>query len=219
MLTDKIVLKTTNPDELKTNRSFKIAIQLSRLSNLIRANQRQYLRIPNDKDPANMRDRFELILYHGAIVYEAIKTLLRYSKDLKNLPTWCQESETVKRLYKEWNNNKSFTNKYLKTVRNKLLFHYDIAAIERVVSEYRFDSEEIIFAEASSDSKIRLAFMLADQIILHYLMEQIDDNVDYDNRWGYFEERLLGISEDLSNVIEGCTIDLIKDYAYIQEHQ
>ena len=133
MLTDKIVLKTTNPDELKSNRSFKIAVQLSRLSNLVRANQRQYLRVPNDKDPANMRDRLELIFYHGAIVYEAIKTLLQYGNDLKSLDTWYEEKESVQRLQKEWNDNKSFTNKYLKIVRNKLLFHYDIAAIESVI--------------------------------------------------------------------------------------
>ena len=38
--------------------------------NTINANYRHYLHIKYDENPSNMRDRIELILVHGAIVYE-----------------------------------------------------------------------------------------------------------------------------------------------------
>lgn len=217
MSADKIMLRHDNPEKLKCNRRFRIAIQLSRLLNALRANQRQYLRMPDDDTPANRRDRLELILYHGAIVFEATKTMQNYGGALSQTETWEERQDTVHRIQVETNNSNSFTQKYLKLIRNKLLFHYDITAIDEVLKDYPLD-KDIVFAEAASESMLSLTFVLADKFVLYYLIQQIEENLSATENWEFFEERLLEISEDICTVLYGCIIDLIKNCAYIEEN-
>ena len=217
MSIDKVIIRHENPEELKSDRRFKIAVQLSRLLNTLRANQRQYLRVPDDGDPANKRDRFELILYHGAIVYEAMKTITSYGADLSQTATWRELQDTVQSLQEETNNPNSFTQKYLKLIRNKILFHYDVAAIEGALQGYPLSSDQV-FAEATSESILNLSFVLADEFILNYLMQRIKEKSSANEKWAFFEERLFEISENLCSVLYGCFIDLIKGFAYIEEH-
>lgn len=214
---DKVIIRHENPEKLKSDRGLKIAVQLSRLLNTLRANQRQYLRVPNDRDPANKRDRFELILYHGAIVYEAMKTINSYGADLSQTATWGELQDPVHSLQEETNNPNSFTQKYLKLIRNKLLFHYDIAAIDGALQDYPLSSD-LVFAEAASESILNLSFVLADKFVLNYLVQRIEEKSSATERWAFFEERLFEISESLCSVLYGCIIGLIKGLAYIEEH-
>jgi hypothetical protein len=131
-------------DKLRKQRDFKLVVQLCRMLNTILANQRQYLRIPNDDNPANKRDQRETILYHGAVIFESVKTLLSHSSKLKELDSWKIQNIAVQKIQKEFNNQKSFTQKYLEPIRNKILFHYDTEVIEEILRNYTL-TEETIF--------------------------------------------------------------------------
>ena len=139
-----INLTCNNIDKLRKQSNFKLAVQLSRMQNTILASQRQYLRIDVDNDPANKRDRFELLLYHSAVIFESIKTLLSYSSQLKKLDSWKIQNIAVQKIQQEFNNDKSFTQKYLEPIRNKILFHYDTEVIEEILRNYTL-TEETIF--------------------------------------------------------------------------
>ena len=173
---DRIRIACNNIDKLKKQRDFKLAVQLSRLLNVIRAKQRQYLRINNDDDPANVRDRLELILYHGAIIFEPVKTILCYSKQLKRLNSWINNIVAVQRIQREFNNNNSFTQKYLKPIRNEILFHYDIDIIGRILEDYPL-AQNAIFAEAKSERTLDLAFVLADELLINLVIQNIEEEI------------------------------------------
>ncbi len=213
---DRIKISCDNINELKNKRSFKLAVQFSRLLNIIRANQRQYLRIENNNDPANIRDRIELILYHGAIIYESIKNILGYSKDLNKLEVWSEHETKVKRIQNEYNNKASFTIRYLKPIRNKILFHYEIGIIENMLENYQIP-ENVTFAESKSEKSIDLAFVLADELLLNYIVQYITEQESEADKWGYFEDQLLKISKDLSDLLYDFILELLGDYIYIEE--
>ena len=213
---NRIRISGDNIDKLKKQRSFKLAVQLSRLLNVIRANQRQYLRINDDDDPANVRDRIELILYHGAIVYESLKTLLGYSRDLKQLKSWSDNSITVKKIQSEFNEQKSFTKKYLEPIRNKILFHYEIEVFDSILENYAL-SQNAIFAEAKSERTIDLAFTLADELLVNYMIQRIEEPISESEKWGFLEEKLLEISNDLSSLLYDFVLELLSGHFYIEE--
>lgn len=215
---DRIRISCNNIDELKEQPDFKLAVQLSRLLNVIRANQRQYLRINNDDDPANVRDRLELILYHGAIIFESVKTLLCYSKQLKRLNSWINNIVEVQKIQREFNNNQSFTQKYLKPIRNEILFHYDIDIIGRILEDYPL-AQNAIFAEAKSERALDLAFVLADELLINLVIQNIEEESTESEKWGYFEEKLLDISNDLSNLLYDFVIELLGEHLYIEERR
>jgi hypothetical protein len=193
---------------------FKLAIQLSRLLNVIRSNQRSYLRIEDNADPANRRDRLELVLYQGAILYETIITLFKHSRELKSLNTWLQEADRLRRIQNEHNNKNSFTNRYLKIVRNEILFHYDFSAIDKISDFYPL-VDNIEFASSSTEKMIDLAFILSDEILINYLIDKIDEPILSENKWAFFEENLLNIAEDISELLYGLIINILSDYISI----
>ena len=213
---DRIRIRSDAIGTLKKQHRFKLAVQLSRLLNVIRSSQRHYLRIENNADPANTRDRLELILYHGAIVFEAVKSVLEHSRELMALPTWSQEAEKVHRIQHEHNDQNSFTRRYLSIVRNRILFHYDSSVIEEVLDAYPL-SDGAVFAAASSESTMDLAFLLADELLINYLVRRIEEPVPDADKWGLFEDSLISISNDLADVLYGFVLDLLQDCIYIDE--
>ncbi len=202
---------------LEKERRFQLAVQLSRLINTIQANKRQYLRIPEDDDPTTLRDQIELILYHGAIVFEAIMTVARYAADLCTLAAWSSNSDLVKRVQMEGNEKNSFTQKYLKPIRNKVVFHYDIEAVEAVLSGFQL-SKDASFGEAKIKRDRDIAFVLADEIVLHFAISVIKERTTDNDRWDYFQETLLRVSDDLVKLLLLLTVELAYDFTKIEEN-
>jgi len=209
-------IKIVPREGLQKERRFQLSVQLSRLVNAIQANKRHYRRIREKGDPASFRDQIELILYHAAIVFEAVATVTRHSQDLSKLATWSRHADLVKRLQTEANDRQSFTQKYLKRIRNKVSFHYDAAAIESVLSGFLL-TEDTSFAESKSGYDRELAFVLADEVLLHYAISPIDERDTDNERWDYFQETLLSVSDGLVELLLLLTIELARDFTVIEE--
>ena len=191
-------------------------MQLSRLINAIQANKRHYLRIREDQDLTVLRDQIELILFHGAIVFEAITTVGTYGRDLSALGAWSSHSDLVKRVQIEANQNTSFTQKYLKPIRNKVVFHYDIDAVEAVLSGFQL-LDDASFGEAKTKRDRDIAFVLADEILLHFVIDPIEERKTENDRWDFFQERLLEISDDLVELLLWLTIELAQGFTEMEE--
>jgi hypothetical protein len=211
-----INLTCNNIDKLRKQSNFKLAVQLSRMQNTILASQRQYLRIDVDNDPANKRDRFELLLYHSAVIFESIKTLLSYSSQLKKLDSWKIQNIAVQKIQQEFNNDKSFTQKYLEPIRNKILFHYDTGVIEEILRNYTL-TEKTIFAEAKSEMTFDLVFTLTDELLINFLMQSIEEKNTESEKWRYFLEKLLEISNILSGLLYDFIIELLGEHLSIEK--
>ena len=203
-------------DGLQRDRRFQLSVQLSRLINAIQANKRHYLRIRNDDDPTSLRDQIELILYHAAIVFEAILTVVKYSRVLSNLEAWSQYAALVSKVQAEANNKASFTQKYLKRIRNKVSFHYDIHAIEEMLSGLAL-TRDTAFAESKSGYDQELAFTLADEALLRYAISTISERDTDKDKWEYFQETLLEVSDALVELLLRLTVELARDFTTIEE--
>jgi hypothetical protein len=145
-----------------------------------------------------------------------VKTLLCYSKELKRLNSWINNTVAVQRIQREFNNKNSFTQKYLKPIRNEILFHYDIKIIGKILEDYPL-AKNAIFAEAKTDRTIDLAFVLSDELIINLVIQNIEEESTESEKWSYFQDKLLEISNDLSNLLDDIVIELLGEHLYIEE--
>ena len=80
--TDKMKLRATvKPDKIDgitKNDDFILAIQLSRVVNGLRSNFRSILGVSNDKKLIETKDRIDLLLIHGSMLYEAVNIFVSY---------------------------------------------------------------------------------------------------------------------------------------------
>lgn len=205
---DEVRIISSDIDGLREEARFAIALQLSRFVNALRANQRHYLRAMDGNDPASIRDQIELVLHHGAIVFEASKTLLEYQEQLSQTEAWSERRETVNVFEAELGDFKSFTHRYLKYIRNKLAFHYDIDELTKTLRAFPLD-EHRVFAQAQSDKQIDLAFILVDEILLESLLSRMTEKDTEQANWAYFQETLMDMSRQLASLLQELILDLI----------
>lgn len=151
-----------------------LSTQLSRIINVIQANNRQYLRIIRNGNSLTIRDQIELILYHAAIIFEGIEAIKKEKSILFKLKCCLNNPELVKNIKNEIKPT-SFTQTCLKKIRNKLLFHYDRDIIDESTITSIIQKEEY-FAESESGCDSELVFILADNILLSYIFTLINGN-------------------------------------------
>lgn len=204
---EEILIIGPDLEVLKNDERFAIALQLSRFVNVLRANQRHYLRIVEEHDPASMRDKIELILHHGAIVFEAEKTMLDYGGELERTPTWSSKAAAVNLIKAEFGDQMSFTHRYLKFCRNKLAFHYDDAVLKRTLRDFPL-KDHPVFAQALSEREMDLAFVLVDEILLESLLSRMNERSTEKEKWAYFQDELLRISDNLAGLLGDFILDL-----------
>ncbi len=195
-------------------RMFSLAIQLSRMKNIIRSNQRQYLKIDPDGTPTDKRDRLELILYHGAIIYEATETILKNSSTLKNLQAWKSKLAGIKKMKQDF--ERGFTHKYLQLIRHKLVFHYDQLPLNEMLSITKI-ARNTEFASAVSEKEIDLAYTFADELILNYLISKLDTGKNDKEKWEFFLIELLERSGQLTKLIDALMLDILAEYTVVVE--
>lgn len=195
---------------------FSLAIQLSRIKNIIRSNHRQYLKIDSSGSPTDKRDRLDLILYHGAIIYEATETLIKNSNTLNNLQTWKNEMASINKMKQDF--ERGFTHKYLQIIRHKLIFHYDKLPIGEMLLTTKI-KRNTEFASSVSEKELDLAYTFADELILNYLISKIDTGKkDNDKeKWKYFLSELLKRSEQLTKLIDTLMLDILEEYTVVVE--
>jgi len=208
--TYKVKIKKYWIKELKSSEDFILAVQLSRIVNSLRSNLRSYINVSNDDELLDLKDRLDLLLIHGAMLYEAIREFSSMSKWLSQFDCWKQNAEQVKALQKENNNRDSFTNTVLKSIRNKIFFHFDRQIITEALHKFNLN-EEPVFILGKSTSRKDMRYTLADDLVLTYLVNLLPQYEDMFERYKEVKGKIIELSDEVCSVFDNIIGEVLKD--------
>ena len=98
-------------------------------------------------------------------------TLERNFSELEKLPCWKSGQSQVDYVRHQLFAPDSFAKTVLKTIRDKIAYHYDISVIRDIIDEYPLQ-DGIRFGEAESVSGVDLCFPLLDEMAMHYIIKR-----------------------------------------------
>lgn len=210
MTTYKVKIKEDYIEKLKSSEDFILAIQLSRIINSLRSNFRSYINVSNSDDLLDLKDRIDLLLIHGAMLYEAIHEFSSMSKRLAKLVFWRKNAKQIKMLQRENNDKDSFTNTVLKSIRNKIFFHFDKKVIRDALSKFNLHDEPV-FIIGKSTSRKDMRYSLADDLVLTYLVNLFPKYNDMFQRYEEIREKIIKLSDTTCSVFDNIIGELLKD--------
>jgi hypothetical protein len=202
-----VVLRMRDAEALKANPKFILGLNLSRLYNALNANMRHYQRIGTD-NPADKRDRIERVFYHAAIVSECLTTLKKNYTSLEDLPCWKSDQNQVQYVKRQILTPDPFAETVLKTIRDKIAYHYDISVISDIIEQYPLH-DGIRFGEVESESGIDLCFPLLDEMAIHYVIKRYAPEKPEAEVYDSIMESLVDNSNNLLWTLKELITDLI----------
>lgn len=192
---------------LRTDEDFVNSIQLSRLVNAIRAAQRNYLRIPDNGNMANTRDRIEYQYYYASLVYEATKSLLDLGGKLKHLRAWQDNAPLIKELHRERNGADTYFTKVLAVIRNTVIFHFDKDAVDQAIGAFPVsDRMDLMIAETRMNRD--MATPLAQNLVLNYVLSKDEGPRTGGEKYDEMLRYVTGLSTNVVHVANGCIIEV-----------
>ena len=150
---------------LKSDDRFLAILTLSRAVNALRFCQVAMLGPKEADTPSASRQRINGFLFSSSVLYEGLLAVDQIRKHLRNYTSFKSSFQPL--LGSE--QVRSFRTGYLKTLRNKLVFHFDKEVPNG--PQGTDDSTVVKFATAIGDTAGELYFDLADRIALDYLVE------------------------------------------------
>jgi hypothetical protein len=195
---------------MKSSKAFIIGLHLSRLYNALNANTRNYQRILTDNS-ADKRDRIERVFYHAAIVAECYVTLQKHQFDIGNLPSWSSNQSQVLQVRQQLASPDSFVKTVLKTIRDKIAYHYDLSVIRDIIEDYPLE-DGIRFGEAESASGLDLCFPLLDEMAIQYIIKRFHPDRPEIEVYESILENLVVNSNNLLWTLKELITDLIADH-------
>ncbi len=208
---ETIRLRADNIDSLKSDGSFILGLQLSRLYNALNASHRVYLSITNDKNPANQRDRLEHILYHAAIISTSITTLHKNMQQISSLPSWNSDNLNISFIKEQMEDEQSFARTILRLIRDKVVYHYDDKVIREIINDYPLYNG-VRLGQAKSKSGIDLCFPLIDEMILAFVLKEYQPEETEIDSYESFLDELANISNCLFQVLMELVTDIMGVY-------
>ena len=169
-------LKEIHPTAVKSSERFILGFELVRLYNTLTASQRSYLRICNNRSPANQRDRLEQMLNYGAIIFECVNTLGKLKTRIEDLESWNKSIPEIDSTKSQISDQHSFTRTVLKCIRNKVIFHYDESVLREIIRDYPIKTGTVLGKARTRKSK-DLAFVLIDEMVLSYVLTKYKPKV------------------------------------------
>ena len=92
-------------NQIKNHEMFITAVQLSRIINSLNAVSRMYMRVPDNGLLTNAKDKFEVMLIYGSLLYEGLHEFRRLCRTLHFLPSWGLHQAEVDFLNQEMGHN------------------------------------------------------------------------------------------------------------------
>jgi len=204
----KVTIKKNCIKELRSSEDFILAIQLSRIVNSLRSNFRSYINVSNNDDLLDFKDRIDLLLIHGSMLYEAIHKFSSMSKRLSQLNYWKNNIEQIKELQGENNKKESFTNTVLKSIRNKIFFHFDNEVISEALGDFVLVDNQI-FARGRSTKCKDMLYTLVDDLILNHLVQLCPEQMDPCKKYEKIEKKIIELSRKLCSIFDNITKELL----------
>jgi len=213
----KIFITKEQFNSLKDNINFLNAIRLSRIVNAIRASQSFIHRSIKDNTSRGLRDKFEAIQYYGAVLFEGMKTFHSMKKQLEPLEEYKENISDINYLFKELENDNTFSKKILKRIRNKLVFHFDKDVFLKAISAMDLPSDTFIIIEGDSEKNIDTNAQSVTMLYFNYLISFIDKDISDIDKLTFIYEQIDMLSKKLLTVIENIIYGLLNSIAESEE--
>jgi len=206
----RAVIKPNKEKEVLKSEDFILAIQLSRVVNGLRSNFRTYLGVKNSAKMIAVKDRLDLLLIHGSMLYEAINVFISHGKRFKDLKVFEENREGFKQIQKQFGDKNSFKNTVLERIRNKLFFHFNQKVVPDTLSKMPFP-DGITFLRAISRSNKDIIYTLADDIVLTFLTDFDDAKKEGIEIYKSIEGQIIELSKTLGDLIDKIIAELLED--------
>jgi hypothetical protein len=202
-------------DSLKKDVKLLNALRLSRIVNAIRASRSMVTKFINDNTSSGSRDKFEAILYYGAVLYESLKTFHEMKEQFNQLAEYKANSEDIKYLCSEFENKSSFTRTILAKIRDKLVFHFDKDVFMKTISEMDLPNDELIIVEGDSGTNIDTNYSATTMLYFHYLFSFINKDIPDKDKLIFVYENMDLISGKICKTAESIILGLLKEHVAI----
>jgi len=183
-----------------------------RMDNIITTLQSLFYRVlvlDKEDTVSNKRDRLELILYYGAVLYESLKTFYDTKDLLKSLEEYKRNVEDINYLFQEWENPASFTKSVLAKIRDKLAFHFDEDVFPEAILKFDSNDDKIQILEADSEKSIDVNYSFILVLYYNYLLSYASKGNSDEEKLKYIYDEMNSISVKLRKVIEKITGELL----------
>lgn len=200
--------------ELKNDKQeLLFIIQLSRIVNSLRSNLRSYIAVDETDIIKMTKDRLDIILIHGSLLYEAIGAISIHGRRIKCCKIWNEISEEYKYFNKQNGDKKSFRNTILNKIRNKLFFHFDLSELLNTLQHFNFDND-MKFIISKTESIGDLIYSFADDLVLTYIT-QLDDTSSHDiKELVTIQTTIIDMSHRICSLCENILKELLEDKSY-----
>lgn len=217
----KIVVKKEYLPSIKNDKRFINAIQLGRILGAIRYNKILHAEISKDKE-ANTSLQLHLLLNHAALVYEGITTFKKTKSNFENLDYYKKNLDKIKIILDEAKNKKSFTNKILKKIRDKIAFHFDEDVTKeilgRIVDDSLKERTDVVLISGKSERIKDITYLLADNVNINYVLILINGKgISEREKFKILSKNLLELSGLFCEILDVLIPDLIEDYCVLKE--
>ena len=209
----QVFIKKECLNELKNNNDLLILIQLSRIVNSLRSSLRSYMAVENEDIVIKTKDRFDIILIHGSLLYEAIKALSKHANRFCSLKIWDNISEECKGFNKQLGDKKSFTNTILYKIRNKLFFHFDYSELSDTFQYFDL-KEDIRFIIAKTEKNSDCIYSFADDLVLTYLTILNDTSTQGFEKLEVIQKTIIEMSGRICKLCDKILKELIEEKSY-----
>ena len=168
----RVILRVRDAATLKADEDFLMGLQFSRLYNALNSSIRSFYAIM-EEGPSQNSDRIQRVLSHGAVVAECLATIEKHHCRIERLQCWSADEEHVLAVKALISERGSFYWTVLKTIRDKIMYHYDLSVIRDIIHDFPIADGQR-FGEAESPGGADLCFPLIDEMVVHYLVKRYD---------------------------------------------
>ncbi len=213
MKCNRILLDRKQWNSIKGQPEFIASIQLSRFINTIRSAQRNYLRIPDNGNLPNTKDRVEQQFVYAAILYEVIQSLSKLFPKIKHLKAWQENTQIIKELNKERSDKNSYYNTVIEAIRNQVAFHFDEIAVSKAVNLLA-KKERYLLASSETEYNKDMVFNIVDDLVFNYVISADTSALSEVDKFERILKYVVDISEMIVKLAVDCILEIWKKSAY-----
>ena len=210
-------------NKLKDDKKFLNAIKLLRMDSAIVTFQTLMLRTfhnnRNNDSSRDKRDRMEIVLYYGAILYESLKTMSKMRNWLMNQDECRNYIKDIDDLLLELDDKDSFTQSVLGSLRDKLTFHFDNDVFSKAFDTLAIDfsEEKLVIVEGDSERSIDINYPVIPVLYFNYLISLVKGNGSDEEKSKYIFSQMNLITGKLRGVIGNIAGELLKDKLHTRD--
>ena len=204
----RISCPKNNFEKIKSDETFLGLLSLARCVNALRFCQTSLIDAKDSETPSKARTTINSVLFACSVLYEGFLLIEKIGGTYKDTDSFKNGFGVLLKDRKI----RSFREKTLYKVRNKLVFHFDKAVPKEAIEN--FNSPVINFASGVGKAAGEMYFDLADELSIHYLLQsEEEDNSDKALKLRYIEilKETTDIMEKFFNSAEILMADVLRD--------